>query len=107
MAQCLRMPSWVYILRCSDGSYYTGVTSNIERRLDQHDHGEIGYTASRKPFEFLWSDEFAHIDDAIAFEKRVKGWSRAKKEALMRGEWTEVQRLSKSGATHRPSTGSG
>lgn len=49
-------------------------------------YGEIGYTASRKPFEFLWSDEFAHIDDAIAFEKKVKGWSRAKKEALMRGD---------------------
>jgi len=103
------MPSWVYILRCADGSYYTGVTSNIERRLDQHYHGEIGYTASRKPFEFLWSDEFAHIDDAIAFEKKVKGWSRAKKEALMRGDWADVQRLAKSknGAKRRPSTGSG
>ena len=103
------MPSWVYILRCADALYYTGVTSNIENRLDQHDRGKVGYTASRKPLQFLWSEEFAHIDDAIAFEKRVKGWSRAKKEALMRGEWSEIQRLAraKSGATRRPSTSSG
>jgi predicted GIY-YIG superfamily endonuclease len=103
------MPSWVYILRCSDGTYYTGVTSNIERRLDQHYQGKIGYTAKRKPFEYLWSDEVAHIDDAITFEKQVKGWSRAKKEALMRGDWPEIQRLArtKGGAWRRPSTGSG
>jgi len=103
------MPSWVYILRCADASYYTGVTSNIEQRLDQHYNGKTGYTASRKPFELMWSDEFANIDDAIAFEKRVKGWSRAKKEALIRGDWPEIQRLarSKNGAWRRPSTGSG
>ena len=102
------MPSWVYILRCRDGSYYTGVTSNLEKRLDQHYHGEIGYTAKRKPFEYLWSEEFANIDDAIAFEKQVKGWSRAKKEALMRGDWPEIQRLARSKTEpRRPSTGSG
>ncbi len=103
------MPSWVYILRCADGSYYTGVTSNIEQRLNQHYHGKVGYTASRKPFALVWSDAFANIDDAIAFEKRVKGWTRAKKEALMRGDWAEVRNLarSKSGARRRPSTGSG
>jgi predicted GIY-YIG superfamily endonuclease len=109
VAQTFDMPSWVYILRCSDGSYYTGVTSNIEQRLDQHYHGKVGYTASRKPFVFLWSAEFAHIDDAIAFEKQVKGWSRVKKEALMRDDWSEIQRLArtKGGAWRRPSTGSG
>ncbi len=96
------MPSWVYILRCSDDSYYTGVTSNIEQRLDQHFHGKIGYTAKRKPFEYLWSEEFANIDDAIAFEKQVKGWSRAKKEALMRGDWAEVQRLARKKGAVRP-----
>jgi len=102
------MPSWVYILRCSDGSYYAGVTSDLERRLDQHFHGEVGYTASRKPFEYLWSEEFAHIDDAIAFEKQVKGWTRAKKEALMRGDWPEVQRLARTRSSkRRPSTSSG
>jgi predicted GIY-YIG superfamily endonuclease len=70
---------------------------------------KVGYTASRKPFEYLWSAEFAHIDDAIAFEKKVKGWSRAKKEALMRGDRSEIQRLAalKGGAKRRPSTGSG
>jgi predicted GIY-YIG superfamily endonuclease len=103
------MPSWVYILRCADDSYYTGVSSNIEQRLDQHYHGEVGYTATRKPLEYLWSAEFANIDDAIAFEKQVKGWSRAKKEALMRGDWPEIQRLARThgGARRRPSTSSG
>ena len=103
------MPSWVYILRCRDGSYYTGVTSNLERRLDEHYHSDTGYVAKRKPFEYVWSSEFARIDDAIACEKQVKGWSRAKKEALMRGDWAEVQRLSrvKSEGPRRPSTGSG
>jgi predicted GIY-YIG superfamily endonuclease len=103
------MPSWVYILRCSDRSYYTGVTSNFEQRLDQHFHSETGYGAKRKPFEYLWSAEFANIDDAIAFEKRVKGWSRAKKEALMRGDWVEIRRLARSTnyGPRRPSTGSG
>ncbi|MBL8547083.1 MAG: GIY-YIG nuclease family protein [Hyphomonadaceae bacterium] len=69
----LAMASWVYLLRCADGSYYTGVTSNIEQRLDQHYHGKIGYTAKRKPFEYVWSDEFANIDDAIAFRKAGEG----------------------------------
>lgn len=65
--------------------------------------------AKRRPFEYLWSEEFANIDDAIAFEKQVKGWSRAKKEALMRGDWAEIQRLArvKGGAKRPPSTGSG
>jgi predicted GIY-YIG superfamily endonuclease len=103
------MPSGVYILRCRDNSYYTGVTSNLERRLDEHYHSETGYVAKRKPFEYLWSDEFANIDDAIACEKQVKGWSRAKKEALMRGDWAEIQRLAhvKGAAPRRPSIGSG
>ena len=89
------MPSWVYILRCGDGSYYTGVSTNLEQRLDQHHNGNVGYTAKRKPIEYLWSDEFANLDDAYAVEKQIKGWSRAKKEALMRGDWAEVQRLSR------------
>jgi predicted GIY-YIG superfamily endonuclease len=103
------MASWVYILRCSDGSYYVGVTSNIERRLDQHYNSATGYVSKRKPFEYLWSEEFANIDDAIAFEKQLKGWSRAKKEALMRGDWPEIQRLAhgKGSARRRPSTSSG
>ena len=102
------MPSWVYILRRRDRSYYTGVTSNLEQRLDQRYHSEVGYVAKRKPFEYLWSEEFANIDDAIAFEKQVKGWSRAKKEALMRGDWPEIKRLARSKTEpRRPSTSSG
>jgi predicted GIY-YIG superfamily endonuclease len=104
----LPMPSWVYIPRCRDGSYYTGVTLNLEQRLDQHYRSEVAYVAKRKPFEHVWSDEFANIDDAIAFEKQLKGWSRAKKEALMRGDWLEIQRLARSKTEpRRPSTSSG
>jgi predicted GIY-YIG superfamily endonuclease len=89
------MPSWVYILRCADNSYYTGCTTNIDQRLDQHYRDKIGYTSKRKPLEFLWSEEFANLDDAAAFEKQVKGWSRAKKEALMRGDWPAIQQMAR------------
>ena len=101
------MSSWVYILRCSDETYYTGVTSNLDQRLNQHFHSETGYVARRKPFQFVWSEEFANIDDAIAFEKQVKGRSRVKKEALMRGDWEGIQMLARTKGPRRPSTGSG
>jgi len=89
------MVSWVYIFRCADGSFYTGCTTNLERRHDQHARGNVGYTAKRKPLELVWTEEFANLDDAAAFEKQVKGWSRAKKEALIRGDWPEIQRLAR------------
>lgn len=89
------MPSWVYILRCSDGTYYTGASTNLEQRLNQHALGEVGYTAKRKPVEYLWSEEFSHVSDAYAAEKQIKGWSRAKKEALMRGDWQALKSLAK------------
>ena len=92
------MPAWVYILECADGAYYTGATTQLEHRLNQHHLGQIGYTSRRKPIRFLWAQEFAHIDDAYAAEKKVKGWSRAKKEALMRGDWDEVSRLARNRA---------
>ena len=90
------MPFSVYILRCADGSYYTGMTENLERRLAQHQAGtfEDGYTASRRPVELLWSEAFATHDDAFRRERQIKGWSRAKKEALMRGDWEALVKLS-------------
>jgi len=89
------MAAWVYILRCADRSYYTGVTVNLDRRLDQHANSATGYTAKRKPFELVWTEEFANLDDAQAFERQVKGWRRSKKEALIRGDWSEIQRLAR------------
>jgi predicted GIY-YIG superfamily endonuclease len=87
--------AWVYILLCADKSYYTGVTTHLEQRLDQHERAITGYTAKRKPLTLAWTEEFANLDDAQAFEHQVKGWRRAKKEALIRGDWLEVQRLSR------------
>ncbi|CAG9931626.1 GIY-YIG nuclease family protein [Candidatus Nitrotoga arctica] len=98
---------WVYILRCADGSYYTGHTDNLERRIAQHQAGECeGYTATRRPVELTWSQECVMREDALSAEMQIKGWSRKKKEAMMRSDWTEVSRLAKSKFAH-PSTSSG
>ena len=85
----------VYILKCADGSYYTGMTENLEYRLAQHHRGafEDGYTASRRPLKLVWSEQFATHDDAFRRERQIKGWSRAKKEALIRGDWEGIQRI--------------
>ncbi len=98
---------WVYILRCADGSYYTGHTDNLERRIGQHQAGECeGYTATRRPVELIWSQDCVTREDALSAEMQIKDWSRKKKEAMMRSDWTEVSRLAKSKSAH-PSTGSG
>ena len=89
-------PFYVYLLRCADASYYCGQTDSIEDRMQQHFSGEIGYTATRKPVELLWQGEFETRESAIAFEQQIKGWSRAKKEALTAGDWTRIQELAKS-----------
>jgi predicted GIY-YIG superfamily endonuclease len=88
------LPSWAYLLRCADGSFYAGCTTDLDTRLGQHQGGEIaGYTASRRPVELVWAEECQDINDAIATERRIKGWSRAKKEALIRSDWPVIQRL--------------
>lgn len=85
---------WVYILRCADGSYYTGDTDNIEARIGLHQSGDCdGYTSSRLPVELAWSQEFTTREEALTAERQIKGWNRKKKEALMRGDWAEVSRL--------------
>ncbi len=87
--------SWVYILLCSDGSYYTGCTSNIEKRIGEHQLGvHKGYTYKRRPVKLVFSTDFSDIRDAIAFERQVKGWSRKKKEALIRGDFDLLKILS-------------
>src|SRR5690349_15207158 len=86
---------FAYMLRCSDGSYYIGSTrDSLERRLNEHGAGVFkGYTSSRLPVTLVWSQEFQQITDAIAAERQIKGWSRVKKEALIRGDWSEIEKL--------------
>ena len=87
---------YVYILKCADGSYYVGSTTNLERRLAQHQAGAIkGYTESRRPVNLVWSAEFPTEHDAFLRERQMKGWSRAKKEALIRGDWEGLHEVVK------------
>lgn len=108
------MGAFVYILRCSDGSYYVGSTrTTLEERLAQHNVATFdGYTARRRPVTLAFCQEFDRITDAIAAERQLKGWRRAKKEALIRGEPEALRELAKAYAERcnpspRPSTSSG
>ncbi len=94
------MSFWVYILHCTDGSYYTGHTDNLEQRIQQHHAGVIlgCYTYKRRPLQLVFSQNFTTREEALASEQQIKGWSRKKKEAMMRGDWAEVSRLAKSSA---------
>src|SRR5437868_2813517 len=88
------MSFWTYILRCADGSYYVGHTDDLEARVAAHHSGLIeGYTQKRRPVTLVWSQEFSERDEAFRAERQIKGWSRAKKEALIRGDWEAVQLL--------------
>ena len=89
------MPAWVYILRCSDGSYYVGTTrASLDRRIAEHHGGTYGgYTKRRRPVELAFHQEFDRITDAVAAERQIKGWSRAKKEALVRGDFEALRSL--------------
>ena len=87
----------VYILRCSDGSLYVGVTQrSVDERVSEHNGGLIpGYTSHRRPVELLFSEAHPRVDEAIASEKRIKGWSRAKKVAYMTGSFDALQRFAR------------
>ena len=89
---------YVYIVECSDKSYYTGVTNDIDRRIWEHNNekAKISYTYSRRPVALKYCDTFTDINNAIAWEKQIKGWSRKKKEALFKEDWEEIKRLAKS-----------
>ncbi len=90
------MSFWVYIVRCVDGSYYTGHTDNLGKRIVQHQSGEIeGYTSSRLPVKLVFTEEFPSRAEALTCELQIKGWSRKKKEALIRRDWDEVVRLAR------------
>jgi predicted GIY-YIG superfamily endonuclease len=88
------MAAWTYMLRCGDGSYYVGCTTNLDERIGQHIADVIpGYTSRRLPVNLVWVEEFSDIHDAIAVERQLKGWSRAKKQALLSGDWDRVRSL--------------
>ncbi len=90
------MSFFAYILHCSDGSYYVGHTDDLEARIIAHQSGLLsGYTQNRRPVELVWHQEFAERDEAFAAERQIKGWSRPKKDALIRGDWDAVQLLSR------------
>jgi len=95
---------YVYILRCADGSYYAGHTDNLEARLAAHRTGALrGYTYSRRPVRVVFRQQFLSRDEAFMAERQIKGWSRRKKEALIRGDWPSLRRLSQShGSTGSP-----
>ena len=90
----------IYILLCSDGSYYTGITRrSVEQRVSEHAQGLMpGYTFTRRPVKLVFSEHYERIVDAIAAERRIKGWSRAKKEAYLRGDFSKLVALAKRGA---------
>ena len=91
------MAFWCYILRCSDGKYYTGHTDNLERRMAEHQHGGYcQFTSKRQPFTLFWAQEFPSRYEALQSELIVKKWSRAKKEALVAGDLVSLQALSRS-----------
>jgi putative endonuclease len=94
--------AYLYILRCSDGSYYMGTTrSTLEIRIAQHNAGTLkGYTVSRRPVELVFSQWFERITDAIENERKIKKWSRAKKEAFIRGDMISLQELAKRRTAH-------
>jgi putative endonuclease len=95
------MAFWVYILRCADGSYYTGHTDSLDKRVGEHLMGNYcQYTATRLPVELVFSQPFPTREEALASELQIKGWSRKKKEALMRGDWTELKRLARGKRSH-------
>ena len=88
---------YVYILECSDGSFYTGFTSNLEKRMNEHNDGKHrdAYTYSKRPVTLKWVEYFLNPDQAIAIEKQIKGWSRRKKVALIEQDYERLFKYSR------------
>ena len=88
---------WTYMLHCRGGTFYVGHTDDLDRRIAQHESGLLpGFTADRLPVTLVWSEAFPSRLEALAAERRIKGWGKAKKMALIRGDWGEVSRLARS-----------
>jgi putative endonuclease len=98
------MGAYVYIVRCRDGSFYTGSTrGELEDRINQHNAGSFGgYTAKRRPVSLLYAEYFDRIVDAVSAERQIKGWSRAKKEALIREDFDALKVLSRRRSQRSP-----
>jgi len=91
------MPFWVYILKCSDGTFYTGSTANLTKRINDHKIGiAANYTSARRPVNLVYSKEFQTGVEAIKTEHQIKGWSRKKKQALIENDWKKISILAKS-----------
>jgi predicted GIY-YIG superfamily endonuclease len=85
------MAFFAYMLLCADGSYYTGHTDNLDHRIADHQHGRFsGYTKNRRPVRLVWSQDFVTREEALAAEHQIKGWTRAKKEALIDQRWMNL-----------------
>jgi putative endonuclease len=97
------MSAHLYILRCADGSYYVGTTRDgLETRIAEHDMGTFdGYTARRRPVVLVFHQDFERMEDAVSAERQVKGWRREKKEALIRGDFAALPRLSQRASRRR------
>ncbi len=92
------MGAFVSMLRCVDASYYVGTATgdDLWKRIAEHETGAYpGYTSTRRPVELVWSEHFDRITDAIAVERKIKGWSRTKKQALIKGDWAAIKQLAK------------
>jgi len=94
------MQFWVYLLRCADGKYYIGSHrgDDVEPRVWEHNEGidPKAFTYSRRPVTLVWCGAFSDPTEMVNFERQMKGWTRAKKEAFVRGDWDRLQALSKS-----------
>lgn len=88
---------WVYMLRCCDQSFYIGHTDNLEARIAQHAQGAFisCYTYKRRPVALVFSEEVPSRIEALQMERKIKGWNRAKKTALIRGDWREISRIAR------------
>jgi predicted GIY-YIG superfamily endonuclease len=93
------------MLRCADGTYYVGHTDDLERRTAEHQAGSVpGHTSARRPVELVFAAEMPSRDEAMQREMQLKGWKRAKKEALIRGDWGDLKMLARGRDRRRPST---
>ena len=99
--------AYIYIVKCADGSLYTGVTRrDVDERVSEHNQGFSPYTARRLPVVLLFSEAYDRVDEAVAAERRIKGWTRAKKAAYIRGDYARLSELAhrKRRLPPRPST---